>query len=144
MLAKAALIPLALLLGSGGANPALEGDMARLQGCWTTKVGAKKEVTISLQIKDKTVSATVSTLGLKLLAEGEVKIDEKASPKRVDWVKLSMADGHELPELLGIYELQGDKLKIRNGGLNDERPKAFEAGEGYWGEVVVFERAASK
>jgi uncharacterized protein (TIGR03067 family) len=142
MRATAALIPMTLVLVAGGAAPGLEGDLARLQGCWTTKVGAKKEVTISIEIKDKSVSATVMALGLKLLAEGEVKIDEKASPKKVDWVKLCTPDGHEFPELLGIYELNGDKLRIRNGGLHDDRPKAFEAGDGYWGEVVVFERSA--
>ncbi len=144
MRAMAALVPLTLVLLSGGAGPGLEGDLGRLQGRWTTKVGAKKEVTISLEIKDQTVSATVMALGLKVLAEGEVKIDEKASPKKVDWVKLCTPDGHEFPELLGIYELTGDKLKIRNGGLNDDRPKAFEAGDGYWGEVVVFERSSAK
>jgi uncharacterized protein (TIGR03067 family) len=140
MLAKAALISLTLVVTVGGAAPALEGDMAKLQGCWTTKVGPKKEITIQLEIKGQTVSATVSALGLKVLAEGEVKIDESVSPKRVDWVKLSTPDGHEFPELLGIYEIADGKLKIRNGGLHDDRPTAFDAGDGYWGEVAVFER----
>ena len=88
----------------------------------------------------QTVSATISALGLKVLAEGEVKVDDKVSPKRVDWVNLTTPDGHEFPQLLGIYELDGNRLKIRSGGLNDDRPKVFEPGDGYWGEIAVFER----
>src|SRR5689334_3676471 len=59
-------------------------DLDRLQGCWVTKVGPLKGNTVTLEIRGKAVAATIKTpVGLTVEAEGEVRLDETASPKRI-------------------------------------------------------------
>ena len=48
-----------------------------------------------------------------------------------------------LDELLDQFQprVEGDRLIVRSGGFNDDRPKAFEkGGEGCWTDVLVFTR----
>ena len=78
--------------------------------------------------------------GLKIHAEGELKIDEKASPKAIDWVHFTAMEGQEMPEVLAIYELDGGTLKLANGGPNNPRPKEFRAGDGVLADVVTLTR----
>ena len=127
-----------------GAEPD-KGDLGKLQGSWEASVGKKREVKVSLEVKGNEVSATITPkLGPKVKANGELQLDESASPRSLDWVKFSTPDGIEVPKLLSIYRLEGDRLIVRSGGFNDARPKAFEAGgEGIWTDVLVFTRPAS-
>ena len=139
MNAKLLLIPLLLVMVSGSA--AVEGDLARIQGRWGTTVGPRKDADVLLEIKGNAVSATIQTAkGMRILADGEIRIDERMRPKALDWVKFTTVDGHEVPLILAIYRIEGDRLIIRSGGFNDRRPTAFEGGEGIWSEVLVFER----
>ncbi len=132
-----------LLVVASGAAPVLQGDLARLQGQWETKVGQKKATVVRIEIKGTTVAATISTPhGIKIKADGEVKLNETAVPKALDWVKFTTLDGEEVPEVRAIYRLDGDRLVIRSGGFNDQRPKEFNPGEGVWASVLVFERPA--
>ena len=124
-----------------GAGP--EGsDLGKLQGRWEASVGKKQDFTVALEVKGNEVSATITPKrGPKVQANGELQIDETASPRSLDWVKFSTPDGIEVPKLLSIYRLEGDRLIVRSGGFNDARPKAFEgAGEGVWTDVLVFNR----
>jgi len=126
---------------ASGAAPVVEGDLARLQGRWETKVGQKRATVVRIEIKGRTVTATISTpQGIKIKADGEVKIDETSSPKALDWVKFTTLDGEEVPEVRAIYRLDGDRWVIRSGGFNDQRPKEFNAGDGVWAAVLTFER----
>jgi uncharacterized protein (TIGR03067 family) len=126
-----------------GAAPE-KGDLGKLQGRWEASVGKRRDFSVSLEVKGNEVSATITPKrGPKLKANGELQLDEGASPRSLDWVKFSTPDGIELPKLLSIYRLEGDRLVVRSGGFNDARPKAFEAGgEGVWTEVLVFTRPA--
>ncbi len=131
----------AVLASALGAAP--EGsDLGRLQGRWEASVGKKREFSVSLDVKGNEVSATITPRrGPKVRASGELQIDEAASPRALDWVNFSTPDGIEVPRLLSIYRLEGDRLILRSGGFNDARPRAFEAaGEGVWSEVLVFTR----
>jgi uncharacterized protein (TIGR03067 family) len=142
-----AKIALSLLLAvmASGAAPAVQGDLARLQGPWETKVGLKKGTTVRIEIKGKLVAATISTpQGIKIQADGEVKIDETVTPKALDWVKFTTLDGEEVPEVHAIYRIEGDRLFIRSGGFNDQRPTEFNPGDGVWANVLVFERPANQ
>jgi len=138
------IILVALLATSTmGAEPE-KGDLSRLQGRWEASVGKRRDFSVALEVKGNEVSATITPRrGPKLKASGELQIDEGASPRSLDWVKFSTPDGIEVPKLLSIYRLEGDRLLVRSGGFNDARPKAFEAGgEGVWTEVLVFTRPA--
>jgi len=138
------IILVALLAASTmGAEPE-KGDLSRLQGRWEASVGKRRDFSVALEVKGNEVSATITPRrGPKLKASGELQIDEGAIPRSLDWVKFSTPDGIEVPKLLSIYRLEGDRLLVRSGGFNDARPKAFEAGgEGVWTEVLVFTRPA--
>ena len=140
MRTKLSLIPLVLVLVSSRSG-AVEGDLARLQGRWGATIGPRREADVLLEINGNAVSATIRTAkGLKILADGEIRIDERMSPKALDWVKFTTVDGHEVPEMQAIYRIEGDRLIIRSGGFNDRRPTAFEGGPGIWSEVLVFQR----
>ncbi|WP_435010894.1 TIGR03067 domain-containing protein [Tundrisphaera lichenicola] len=139
-----ALVAAVAVLGSGAA-PDEVGDLNRLQGQWEASVGRRKEFVVSLEVKGSEVSATITPkIGPKVKANGQLELDESASPRSLDWVKFSTADGTEVPTLHAIYRLDGEKLIIRSGGFNDDRPKVFEkGGEGCWTDVLVFNRPES-
>jgi uncharacterized protein (TIGR03067 family) len=142
---SAVALSLLLVVGASGAAPTskVEGDLSKLQGRWETKVGLKKGTIVRLEIKGRSVAATILTpQGMKIQADGEVKINETVTPKAVDWVKFTTVDGEEIPEVRGIYRFEGDRFYLRSGGFNDERPTGFDAGQGVWAAVLVFQRAA--
>lgn len=143
MKTKSFLMGLVMLVPAVGAAPEMSGDIAKLQGRWETRVGAKKEVGVVLVIKGCSVTATITTpVGMKVRAVGELKLDEATQPKSLDWVKFKTPDGLDVPELQAIYRLDGNRLTLRSGGFNDERPTAFEPGDGIWADVLLFDRAA--
>ena len=82
-----------------------------------------------------------SPLGIKVHAEGKLKINESASPKTIDWVGFSIVDGQDFPDVLGIYELGEATFKMVTGGSNDRRPSEFKKGDGALADVLVFTRA---
>jgi uncharacterized protein (TIGR03067 family) len=140
---KAALAVLVVAALAMGADPEKEkGDLSKIQGQWEASVGKKRDFKVSLEVKGNEVSATITPKrGPKLKANGELQLDESASPRSLDWVKFSTPDGIEVPKLQSIYRLEGDRLIVRSGGFNDTRPKTFEAGgEGVWTDVLVFTR----
>jgi uncharacterized protein (TIGR03067 family) len=125
-----------------GAEPTKnENDLARLQGKWTARAGARKEVRVLLEIKGRQATASIKTPhGMRLLLEGEIKLDESTSPRQLDWINFTGADQQEFPPLLAIYSVAGDRFTVCNGGMNGARPTKFKAGDGILAEVVVFER----
>ncbi len=140
------VLSMLVLLAAASLGAAPEGsDLSKLQGCWETSVGRRREISVTIEIKGNDVAATVTPkVGPKLRVSGELQVDEAASPRSLDWVKFSTLDGQEIPRLLSIYRLEGDRLVVRSGGFNDSRPKVFEkGGEGVWSEVVVFTRPAA-
>jgi uncharacterized protein (TIGR03067 family) len=138
---RSLLMGLLVMVVLTGAAPELSGDVARLQGRWGTRLGAKKEVEVVLTIKGCRVNATITTpAGMKVKAAGELKLDEATQPKSLDWIKFKTPDGVEVPELQAIYRLEGNRLTLRSGGFNDSRPTTFEPGDGIWADVLVFER----
>jgi uncharacterized protein (TIGR03067 family) len=132
-----------LAVSAMGAAPEDGGDLGKIQGQWEASIGKRKDFAVVLEVKGTEVKATITPRrGPKVEASGELRIDEATSPRALDWVGFSTADGIEVPKLLSIYRLEGDRLIVRSGGFNDARPKAFEGGgEGIWSEVLVFNRA---
>src|SRR4051812_19573805 len=90
------------------ATPAVDGDLARFQGTWTTSAGPRGEIPVAMTIEGRCVKVRVITpKGLKIRVQGELRIDETARPKAIDWVKFTGMDGQDFPEVLAIYELDG-------------------------------------
>jgi uncharacterized protein (TIGR03067 family) len=119
------------------------GDLARFQGGWAAKAGAEQKIRVSLDVEGRRARVKIVTpQGLTLVASGELKIDEAASPRSLDWVKFSGPDGTQFPEIQAIYEFRGESLRVCNGGPNNGRPTAFADGDGALSGVVVFERPA--
>jgi len=142
------LTPTALFLAVLAAMPAApspdpdpSGDLARLQGRWTTRAGPKGNIPVVLEVAGRRASVRITTpQGLKIHAEGSIRIDESAAPKELDWVEFTAPDGQGFPEVLGIYEFDGESLRVCNGGLHDARPDAFRPGEGLIASVLVFNK----
>lgn len=108
----------------------LKGDLAKLQGRWTTKVGPEKDVPFVVAIKGNSVTVQVTVGGEEREFKGELKIDEAAKPhKTIDFVKFTRPDGDAAPENFGIYEFDGKDLKICNGGPGNARPTEFKGAE---------------
>ena len=136
-----ALTTLLLISADAPDAPALDGDLARLQGTWTTQAGPKKNIPVTIQIKGRSVTVNVKPpIGRPITAEGELEIDEKAAPKALDWRKFTGDDDQELPEVHAIYQIDGDALIVCNGGPNNPRPSAFRKGDGILADLMTFHR----
>jgi uncharacterized protein (TIGR03067 family) len=115
------------------ADEKLTGDLAKLQGKWSTKLGPNEGLDATLTIKGNTVAIKIITQeGQDFELTGEIKLDEKAKPhKAIDWSKFKTPMGDDLPTNLGIYMFDNDDtVKICNGGGGNDRPKDFKAEEG--------------
>jgi uncharacterized protein (TIGR03067 family) len=122
-------------------EPAVEGDLKSLQGSWTTKLGPEKDVPLVVAIKGDAVTATFKDAkGDSVVLKGKVKLDEKASPRTIDWVEFNRPDGAPAEKNQGIYEIKGDTWRVCNGGPGNPRPTEFASGFGDRPTLIVFER----
>jgi uncharacterized protein (TIGR03067 family) len=146
---KTTLMTIALvILGPSGraADPPApaEGDLAKLQGRWTAMAGARKQVRVVLEVKGSGVNVAITTpQGLDFQAEGKLKLDETTTPRSLDWQHFIGPGDQPLPEIAGVYKLEGDTFTIRNGGFHGARPKDFKPGESALADLVVFHRIGS-
>ncbi|HKI16286.1 MAG TPA: TIGR03067 domain-containing protein [Isosphaeraceae bacterium] len=116
-------------------------DMSRLQGRWTARAGARREIRVTLDIQGRRVDAAITTpQGVRLQVRGELKLDEASSPHSLDWIKFTGADQQEFPPIPAIYKIDRDTFTVCNGGLNGSRPREFKAGDSVLEDVVVFQR----
>jgi uncharacterized protein (TIGR03067 family) len=131
------------------AEPALAdeptGDLAKLQGSWSAKVGPDKNVPITLTVKDNKIELKVTRPdGEEIKLTGQIKLDEKASPKASDWIEFTGPDGQELGDNKAIYKLEGDTWTTCSGGPGNDRPTKFEAGEDGPPNLTVWTRVKEK
>jgi uncharacterized protein (TIGR03067 family) len=138
------LLLLWLPFGAGETSPkapAPAGDLGRLQGAWTTKTGPHGRIQVSLEINgSKAQLRIVGDDGQSIEAKGELRLNDQAMPRTMDWIKFQSQDYQEIPELLGIYELSSGRFKLCTGGFYNDRPRDFKAGDGVLADVFVFER----
>lgn len=129
------------LIAADPAPEALSGDLAQLQGTWTTQAGTRRKLSVVLEVHGRCARVRVTTpLGQVIETEGELTLDPTSSPKALDWRGFHAPDGSELAELPGIYRIEGNTFTVRNGGFNDARPTEFVPGDGPLADVVTFQR----
>ncbi len=107
-----------------------KGDLALLQGTWTCKIGPDRSLDATLTLKGTAAEMVINRPGdddFKI--KGELKLDEKASPKTIDWVKFVMSSGDDLPDSKAIYKFEGDSWIVCSGGPGGDRPAAFKDSE---------------
>jgi len=126
-----------------------KGDLAKLQGKWTTKVGSDSgnkitiAITIAIKDHDVTFSGTAPN-GKDFELKGEIKLDDQAKPsKTLDWVNFTGPQGNAAPDNLGIYEIEdADTIKVCIGGPGNERPTEFKEGDdGGHPHILILKRS---
>ncbi len=113
----------------GMKGPKLAGDLAALQGTWTTGNGVfhgpgKETMTIQ---GDNLVTLAKGARGMELRFQGRIQLDESASPKTIDFLDVKVGTRKQ-PNALGIYQLDGDTLTLHKSGRGRPRSNVFETG----------------
>jgi uncharacterized protein (TIGR03067 family) len=132
-------IGIALVLVCPAVADEATGDLKKMVGTWEAMsytVDGKKWDEKDL----KTVKLIIKGVGENELVQGDktfhatYKLDETTSPKAIDFTRTRGADKGK--KRLGIYELDGDKLRFCVGPVGGERPRKFasEPGSGVWME----------
>ena len=109
-------------------------ELEKWQGTWTL-VGAEekgeklsddklKQTPVTLTIKDDKFTIKIGDQSL----EGTFKIDPAKKPKEYE-AKATTPDG-KVEESKGIYEIEGDTLKVCFTSADKERPKEFKTAPG--------------
>src|SRR5438128_197903 len=94
------LVTASVTLTARAAEHALEGDLARLQGRWLTKAGPRRDIPVVLEIEGRGVKVGITTpQGWAFSVRGELRIDEHATPRALDWIKFTGPDGQDFPEI---------------------------------------------
>ena len=122
---------LTVLLSQPPAAAAKADDLARFQGTWKGTVGQDTTVGIVLIFEKSNYTVSFSTTdGASYTFKGEYKLDDKAKPATIDFVKSKGPDGQEVPETLGLYQFEGDDtLKLCTSEAGQPRPAKIEKGE---------------
>lgn len=116
-------------------------DLADLQGTWTGATGPEGQVAVSLVFDGPAVTIIFKAPerdGITL--KGKVALDEKATPKTIDWTEFTRPDGSPAPKNLGIYKLEGDTFTVCNGGPDAPRPTEFASDPAGPARLVEFKR----
>jgi len=122
----------------------LSGDIAKLQGRWTASAGPQKDIPLEMEIKGTKSTIRLTTPdGADIELSSEVKLDEKADPKKWDWVNRKL-NGEAFPDGETIYKLDGDSLTICGGNPGVPRPTEFKQAEDGQALLIVFTRAKAK
>jgi len=121
-------------------------DQERLQGAWevvSAEVGGMQAPAAEVKGARLTISGTTCTRQKTGQAQGERdRLDPNKTPKTID---LTIEEGPSKGQTgLGIYELNGDQLKLCLGrpGLPN-RPTAFASPKGSDAQYVVLRRASA-
>jgi uncharacterized protein (TIGR03067 family) len=125
------------------ARPALAGDLALLQGTWRNQSGHLNSERETLTIRDDVLLASSKLpRGGEVRFESRIQLDESASPKTIDFVSPHVGK-KTLQTAYGIYELDGDTLKIHKSGIGRGRSSVFQNGSEQ-GSVSIWTRAGSR
>ena len=123
--ADVAMAPRPKAATAKAARPALAGDLAGLQGTWMNQQGHINADNETLTIRDDVLlAASKLPRGGEVRYECRIQLDETASPKAIDFLN-PRAGNRSLKTAYGIYELDGDTLKIHKSGIGRGRSSVF-------------------
>jgi len=125
-------------------DEAAKKDKAQLQGEWSMVSGTSDGMQIPEEYRKemkrvcKGDELTV-THGEEIIMKAKITLDESAKPKTIDY---EVTDGpNKGKKQLGIYELDGDTLKVCLAAPGDERPKEFSSKEGEKRVLTAWKKA---
>src|SRR5262249_22587473 len=122
----------------------LSGDLAKLQGRWTANAGPQKDIPVEMEIKGTKSTIRLSTPdGADIELSSEIKLDEKADPKKWHWVNRKL-NAEPSPDGETIYKFEGASLTICGGNPGVPRPTEFKQAEDGQAMLIVFSRAKAK
>jgi uncharacterized protein (TIGR03067 family) len=117
------------------------GDLGLLQGRWTAMAGARRHIRVVIEVKGRGVNVTITTPeGPDFQVEGELKLDERSSPRSLTWCNFIGPGEQPLPDIAAVYKVEGDTFTVCNGGFHGARPKEIKPGESALADLVVFRR----
>ena len=134
----------ALTIGRAGAqDDAAKREMKKLEGIWATVSieAAGEKVTDKDKIKTRKLTTKGDKYTLKVgdeTVEGTIDINPTKKPKTIDVKPASGSNKGKT--LLGIYELDGDSLKICLAPPGKDRPTAFSTAAEDGQQLVVYKR----
>jgi uncharacterized protein (TIGR03067 family) len=90
-------------------------DLGRLQGRWTALAGARREIRVLLEVKGRGVTVAITTpQGLDFQAEGELQLDQRTTPRSLNWCNFVGPGQQPLPEIAAVYKIEGDTFTVCN------------------------------
>jgi uncharacterized protein (TIGR03067 family) len=142
---KAVIAVLAVALVAGGDKPdPAKADKEKMQGTWTMTeslrdgeeaIPEEDRKELRLTIKDNKRTIKVRD---EVVSEATYTLDATTKPKGIT-IKVDTGPLKD-KELPGIYELDGDKLKICLNLTGKDRPKEFKSENGSGTLLQVFQR----
>lgn len=122
--------------------PEAVADVARLQGDWRVvemKVNGLKHDQTEAESLFRTIEGDEFSVSRysRAISRGTFKLDATQSPKAIDSL---ITSAPEPVTLLGIYEFDGEKLRICNAAPGKPRPKDFGCRLGSQQTLIVWER----
>lgn len=129
-------------------------EMAKLQGTWaavSVERGGKtlpdeevKKLDIRLTIKgDEFMLMPLASTGPEHFPHGNFRINPAKNPKTIDFaVQLPFNLAKKTSTVLGIYELDGDSLKLFQSRPDQERPVEFKTTPKSDLDIIVYKRVS--
>ncbi|MCI0462173.1 MAG: TIGR03067 domain-containing protein [Gemmataceae bacterium] len=136
-------LAVALIVSATYAGDDAKKDLEKVQGAWVVtlmeEMGKKapNEVIKGLGAQIKGDRLTLSEQG-KVIMDFEIKLDPAQKPKAVDFTYLAGEDKGK--KELGIYEIEGDTLKLCVNDGGKDRPKEFKTAADNTLNLVILKR----
>jgi uncharacterized protein (TIGR03067 family) len=132
-----------LLIAADAPKDSGKQDLERLEGTWVATSAEANgeafsdEATKSMKLVVKGDKYTFTMGGEH--EKGTLKLDPTKKPKTID---IHITEGTEKGKTqLGLYELEGDTLKVCVAEAEKDRPKEFGSKEGSGHGLLVFKRS---
>ena len=137
------LVPASTVGAAGAQDDTSKKEMKKLEGTWATVSieAAGQKVTDEDKIKTRKLTTKGEKYTLKVgdeTVQGTIKINATKKPKTID-VKPDSGT-NKGKTLLGIYELDGDSLKICLALPDKDRPAAFATAAENGQQLVVYKQ----
>jgi uncharacterized protein (TIGR03067 family) len=124
ILAAVPIVALFLVAGAQAGDEALvKKELAALRGNWNVVKGAAENQDVNMQFSIVEESLRIDIGGA--FKDFTIKINAAKKPKEIDIITIA-PDGSDLA-MLGIYQLQGDTLRICFADFGKQRPTEFKA-----------------